>query len=155
MIAHLPPGSPEEFEALEARFALRACAHLHDACAGLSPDVQTRLRFAREQALERASCLRKRQSAVAATAPIGWGSSAAVLGSSSRQGEERPWRLGFALLLPALALLLGLMSIEFNHSSDEITAAAEIDAAILADDLPPEAYRDAAFVEFLKSPVIE
>jgi hypothetical protein len=30
--------------------------------------------------------------------------------------------------------------------------AAEIDSALLADDLPPKAYSDAGFVEFLKTP---
>ena len=32
------------------------------------------------------------------------------------------------------------------------THPAEIDAALLADDLPPKAYSDAGFAEFLKTP---
>jgi hypothetical protein len=32
-----------------------------------------------------------------------------------------------------------------------LVAAAEVDTALLADTLPPEAYRDPGFVEFLKT----
>jgi hypothetical protein len=34
----------------------------------------------------------------------------------------------------------------------QIQAAAEVDAVLLADDLPPEAYADPGFGEFLKLP---
>jgi hypothetical protein len=48
-------------------------------------------------------------------------------------------------------LLAGLVLIERHYTRSQIDVAAEIDAAILADDLPPEAYRDRGFVEFLKT----
>ena len=38
------------------------------------------------------------------------------------------------------------------HEQAEIRAAAEIDAALLADDLPPEAYGDPGFGAYLKQP---
>ena len=34
----------------------------------------------------------------------------------------------------------------------QVVAAAEIDAALLTDDLPPDAYSDPGFAEFLRSP---
>jgi Protein of unknown function (DUF3619) len=40
--------------------------------------------------------------------------------------------------------------IDRHYTQSQIEAAAEVDAAILADDLPPEAYRDPGFAEFLK-----
>jgi hypothetical protein len=39
------------------------------------------------------------------------------------------------------------------HNDSQISAAAEIDASLLADDLPPSAYSDPGFVEFLKAPL--
>jgi hypothetical protein len=35
---------------------------------------------------------------------------------------------------------------------EQVDAAAEIDAALLADDLPPAAYSDPGFLAFLKNP---
>jgi hypothetical protein len=48
-------------------------------------------------------------------------------------------------------LLAGLMLIDSHYTRAQIDAAAEVDAAILTDELPPEAYRDQGFVEFLKT----
>ena len=47
-------------------------------------------------------------------------------------------------------LLAGLLLIDRHYTQAQIEAAAEVDAALLADDLPPEAYRDPGFAEFLK-----
>jgi len=54
-------------------------------------------------------------------------------------------------LVPLAVLLAGLVLIDSQYSRAQIEAAAELDAAILSDDLPPEAYRDQGFVEFLKT----
>ena len=51
-----------------------------------------------------------------------------------------------------MALIAGLLLIQQWQTDDQISAAAEIDAALLADDLPPVAYSDAGFAEFLKTP---
>ena len=44
------------------------------------------------------------------------------------------------------------MLIQHWQDRTQISVAAEVDAALLADDLPPKAYSDAGFVEFLKTP---
>jgi hypothetical protein len=49
-------------------------------------------------------------------------------------------------------LVAGLLVIQELHSSLMIATAAEIDAALLADDLPPDAYQDVGFLEYLKRP---
>jgi hypothetical protein len=60
-----------------------------------------------------------------------------------------------ASALPLAVLVLGLLAIQELHSSRLISAAADIDAALLADDLPPDAYQDAGFLEFLKRPAVQ
>ena len=55
-------------------------------------------------------------------------------------------------MLPLLALVGGLVLIQHSQTRAQIRTAAEVDAALLADDLPPAAYGDDGFVEFLKTP---
>ena len=131
-------------DALQARFALRVTAGLTERAAELGPDLTERLRFAREQALARARAARP---AVAATALGVSRGGAAVLGLS-----PTGWWLRVASVLPVLALAAGLFLIQRLQENAQITTAAEVDAALLADDLPPRAYSDAGFVEFLKTP---
>jgi hypothetical protein len=49
------------------------------------------------------------------------------------------------------ALIVGLMLIHEYTVSEQVRAAAEIDALLLADDLPPQAWTDPGFREFLKT----
>jgi hypothetical protein len=51
-----------------------------------------------------------------------------------------------------VALIGGLLLIDHLQTNEQIAAAAEVDAALLSDSLPPDAYSDAGFVEFLKTP---
>ena len=128
--------------ALEARYALRVAAVLDEGAAALPADVVTRLRFARETALQRAQ-------STAAIAPAVAGRGAGVLTAG---GGPRQWWLRLATALPLVALVGGLGLIQHLHSSSQIEAAADVDAALLSDEVPPSAYSDPAFVEFLKSP---
>jgi hypothetical protein len=54
-------------------------------------------------------------------------------------------------VLPLIVLVAGLLLIQERMAFEQVEAAAEIDAVLLADDLPPEAYTDPGFGEFLKS----
>ncbi len=135
-------------EARQARIAFRAAAYLTEQAAELPQDLSERLRFAREQALERARAARKVQTAMA-TSVLTQGS-VATLGAPG--GEAAGWWVRLGSVLPLIALVLGLLLIQHWHSSSQIEAAAEIDASLLADDLPPAAYSDPGFVEFLKVP---
>lgn len=139
---HIP--SPSAIDALQARFALRVTAHLTERSDSLAADLGERLRFAREKALERARAARAAQS----TQIVGVSSSgAAVLGRSGWG-----WWLRIGAVAPAFALVAGLFLIQSWQDRAQISVAAEIDAALLADDLPPTAYGDAGFAEFLKTP---
>jgi hypothetical protein len=134
-------------EALQARVALRVTAALSEYQAlSVSPDVDARLRFAREQAL--AAARRVPTTSAIAPAAIGMSGGSAVLGGVP---DATPWWLRLGSLLPLAVLLAGLMLIDHHYTRSQIEAAVEVDAAILTDELPPEAYRDRGFVEFLKT----
>jgi hypothetical protein len=131
-----------QLHALEARFALRITSVLTDR--GVDHDIGQRLRVAREQAVGLA-----RQSRAASAAPalqvLGAGRGSAVLGST-------PWWTRLASGIPLLVLALGLLMIDRLDNLEQIQAAAEIDAVLLADELPIGAYSDPGFGEFLRQP---
>ena len=129
--------------ATEARFARAVAARLSESADRLAPDVAERLRFGREKALEVAR--RSLGETVGVTAS---GAAIAGLGKS-------PWWLRFASVLPLVALVGGLVLIQNWQSRTQISVAAEIDEALLGDDLPINAYRDPGFSEFLKAPPSE
>lgn len=137
--------SSGSLDALQTRFALRVAARLSERTRELPADVTERLRFAREQALERARLVHR---AVGAVQTVGRGASASLAFGGA--GSQRWFKL--ASVLPVIALIGGFLLIEHVHQKAQIAAAAEIDAALLADDVPPAAYSDPGFVEFLKAP---
>lgn len=124
-----------------SRFARRVAYHLDAAGESLPYDISQRLRFAREQAL-RAARTAAMQQAQAGTQRDG----TAVL-------HGLPWGWRVASLLPLVVLLVGLHLIGQVHHSQQIHAAAEVDAILLADELPPAAYTDPGFAEYLKRTV--
>jgi Protein of unknown function (DUF3619) len=137
-----PPHS--SVDALQARFALRVAARLTEQSMDLGDDVTERLRFAREKALERARAVRGAESA----SPVGVSRGGA--GLLGRLGSG--WGVKIASVLPAIALVAGLVMIQRVQDNASIATAAEVDAALLSDDLPPAAYSDAGFAEYLKTP---
>lgn len=136
--------SPSAAEALQARFAFRVAAQLTERSDSLGADLGERLRFARETALARGRAARAAQSPQTVVVNS---SGAAVLGRSGWG-----WWLRIGAVAPAFALVAGLFLIQTWQDKAQISVAAEIDAALLADDLPPTAYSDAGFAEFLKTP---
>jgi hypothetical protein len=137
------PSSPTAAQdALQARFAHRLVARLNEDTERLPVDVAERLRFAREDALERA-----RRARSPAAPGLGVTAAGALL-----LGGGSGWWVKFASAIPLVALVCGLVLIQQWQTKAQISVAAEVDAALLADDLPPNAYQDAGFVEFLKTP---
>lgn len=136
-------------EAAQARLALRLTAALTELQAkDPDVDIDARLHFAHDQALAAARVARTKS----APAPswVGVAGGAAVLGGGPGS-ESSPWWLRLGSLFPLAVLLAGLFMIDHQYTRSQIEAAAEVDAAILADDLPPDAYRDQGFVEYLKT----
>lgn len=128
--------------ALEGQLALRITARLSSGTESLPYDITERLRFGRERALALAS-QQRRAAALVVAQPLAMSGRAAVLG-----GPPSVW-LRLASALPLVVLVAGLVLIQQHHDSEQISAAAEIDSALLADELPPAAYGDPGFSEFL------
>ena len=133
-------------DALQSRFGLRVAARLNEGTRDLPQNVTERLRVSREKALEQARL--SRATVLSGVQVIG-GGNGATLGFGG-PGSQRWFKL--ASLLPLLVLVAGLLLIEHVHQKAQIAAAAEIDTALLSDDVPPAAYSDPGFVEFLKVP---
>ncbi|MBK9571575.1 MAG: DUF3619 family protein [Rhodoferax sp.] len=124
------------------RFGLKVTANLSDACDQLPYEVTERLRAARVQALGKRKIAAKQ---------VATGVMASDGTLSLNSGEE-----GFGLwnavtsAIPLLALIIGLLSINVMLSDERADELAEIDSALLTDTLPPSAYTDPGFAQFLK-----
>jgi len=126
---------------LEARLGGQLAAALNPTLQALPPDVESRLRFAREQALAR----RAQSGAVASVAVSAGG--AATLG---RLDAGNLWWQRLGWLLPIAAIAVGVLMVQARHARDSAAVAAQVDSALLADELPPAAYADPGFAAFLK-----
>ena len=140
----LTRGHRGDVDALQTRFALRVASRLGEQAEALPHDLKERLRVAREQAVARARQVRLAQPETAPAFQVSQGSVAL--------GRPLSGWLRMASAMPLMLLVLGLVLIQHLHEQAEIHAAAEVDAALLADDLPPEAYGDPGFVAFLRQP---
>ncbi|MDE2593648.1 MAG: DUF3619 family protein [Burkholderiales bacterium] len=159
-------------EALEARFALRLSARLEAGSQGLPHDITERLRVARAQsvALARAAKAQATSPVQIAQPALGWQLAGAQGGAGSgtlsgwtraiaratghgRRMDDAPlgwgWRLASAL--PMIALVAGLWGIHTWYRHEQLQAATDVDMALLTDDLPPSAYSDPGFEEYLHS----
>ena len=138
---------PCEMTALEARFGVRVAARLHQGSQEVPHDIGERLRVARETAVARARHV-KRLAAVPASAVVVHHRGA----TATLSGGGDPWWVKLSALAPLVVLLAGLLFVHEWQRLEQIDATAELDAAILSDDLPTAAYTDPGFVEFLSNP---
>ena len=127
---------------LQDRFGLKVAARLSAGNANLSHDVSERLRVARQQAVQQ----RKRVAVVTATVVHTAGDTAVM--NFGDEGVSFWSRL--ASIFPLIALIAGLIAISVVQTEQRAVDTAEVDAAMLTDSLPPSAYADPGFVQFLK-----
>jgi len=121
------------------RFGRAVAARLSAGTDDLSYEVRERLRAARVRALEA-----RKQAEVHAPVLVGRGGAATL-------GEGLSLWNRVASVLPLLALVAGLVVIHVSQADRRANELAEVDAQLLTDDLPPAAYADPGFVQFLKS----
>jgi hypothetical protein len=128
---------------LQDRFALKLTAKLSDAADALPHDINERLRAARVRALG------ARKIMVAQTVPR---LSHAGAGTHFNAGDEDlSWWNRIAAALPLIALVAGFVAIQVVQNDNRTRELAEVDAALLTDDLPPAAFTDPGFAQFLKA----
>ncbi|MBV8033517.1 DUF3619 family protein [Roseateles sp.] len=150
----LPTDRDARLNASVKRFGLRVAASLTERSAELPHDVSERLRFAREQALARAAQARAARTAANPASPmmVQMGTTLALSGGPRGAGGHGDSGLWAKLVsaLPLLALLAGLLLMQQGQKHEEIVATAEVDTALLSDQLPPAAFGDPGFAEFLR-----
>jgi len=122
------------------QFGLSAAALLRQGSQSLPAGIKDRLYAARLKALslKKPEKVRIQQHVLANT--IGnWSS-----------GSRSFWdNVGW--IAPLVVLVFGLIGIAQWQSDSRINDIAELDAALLTDDVPPDAYADSGFMGFLKN----
>ncbi|CAN5872569.1 hypothetical protein BH11PSE13_BH11PSE13_38680 [soil metagenome] len=128
-------------DALEAQFGRRVASRLASGSEQLPHDIGERLRVARQQAVSRRKLVPQ---LYAAPAVVSNGRSA-TLGLGGR------WWTRIGSVVPLIALVAGLITISAMQDDDRANDLAEVDSALLTGDLPPAAYTDPGFAQFLKA----
>jgi hypothetical protein len=128
---------------LTDRFARRVVARLGQAADAVPYEISERLRAARTQALTQ----RKVAQARPARAVLGMGGAAAL--TFGDEGLSLWSRIASAL--PLIVLAGGLVLIHSVQTDRRASELAEVDVALLTDDLPPQAYADPGFAQFLRT----
>lgn len=133
------------------RFARRVATRLDEGVAALPYDVVEQLRASRVQAVQERKC--GRIVAIAPTSSV-WsrvGNALTIGGGSGSHG----WLKMLASGIPVLALVAGIMFTGAAQDETGTSEIAEVDAALLTDTLPPAAYADPGFAQFLKTRAAE
>jgi hypothetical protein len=126
----------------EERYASRVRQALNHGLNDTSPAVARRLEAARHQALSRQKQTAPQLALAGNNAP----------GFHFRSlADNRHFRQALA----ALALLLGMWISFYMDSVKYVTQIEEVDSALLSDDLPPEAFMDKDFFQWLKDDTSE
>lgn len=129
---------------LQDRFGLKTASYLSASTADFPHDISERLRAARVQAVSRRKVMK---SQTASTLNFSAGTGALTWGS----GEGLSWWSRIGSVFPLIVLVAGLLAINSFQSDNRMLELAEVDAALLTDDLPPAAFSDPGFVQFLKT----
>jgi len=119
----------------EERYAYRVRQALNHGLKDISPSTSRRLEAARHLALS------KQKQLAPGLVVAGHGSISLRFGTSAPYVKQ---------ILAILALLLGMWISFYWHSTQYITELEEVDSALLTDDIPPEAFMDNDFLEWLK-----
>ena len=124
----------------EERYAHRVRLALNHGLNDIPPTASRRLEAARHLALSRQKL---------ATPEMALANSGSTSFSTT---SHTPY---FKQVLAILALLLGMWISFYWHSVEYVSALEEVDSALLADALPPEAFMDNDFLEWLKDDTSE
>lgn len=130
------------------QFGMRVASRLDSASLELSHDISERLRAARTRAVA-ARLTPQSQLRLVPQTQVQNGVGLLQFGDEGLNIWSR-----VASLFPLLALVAGLALIQNFMDDDRANELAEVDSALLTDDLPPSAYADPGFLQFLKMPTV-
>jgi hypothetical protein len=132
-------------ETKELEFARQVRRALDENAAGIAPATVDRLAAAR-----RAALARKKPETVSAPVfvPAFAGMPAALPQTETPRRRRSPLRR-FTLAWPVAALIASLVGIAYWEDQQRTAELADIDAAMLSDDLPLNAYLDHGFNAYL------
>ena len=136
-------------------FGQRIAARLNKGLDEVLPDISQRLRFAREQAVRKSVALGQ-TSPTKATGLRGYNTVlgyAEQLGTGSGDDGDQEWHWAARMALTCAMLLAfgaSLVAIEQHAQTNRAREVAEVDIAILTDDLPPNAYSDPGFSQYMR-----
>jgi hypothetical protein len=119
----------------EMQFGNKVRQVLNRGLAGVQPATAERLRAARERALARQR--------VQISPTLAWADN--LVGRVGGWGGAA-WRV----LLPLAMLVLALVGLQYWQQHQRVEEIEEIDAQLLTDDLPIDAYLDRGFQNWLK-----
>ncbi len=129
-------------------FGSFAAGQLQPSLAALPHDVSERLRAARERAVAQ----RTRQFAWAPEVAAARQTQNNGQGTASLSGPDGMGWLGAVVSFGAvLALLIGLVFVQQDIADSRVIELAALDTELLADELPPQAYADPGFAEYIKA----
>ncbi len=135
----------DQAEIIQDRYGLRLAARLSAGAAELPHDISERLRVARQQAVSRRKVAAVRLRTASSV-------SLSDHGASLTFDHEKIGLWGrLAGALPLLGLAAGLVTIHLLLNDERASEVAEVDTALLTDDLPPSAYTDPGFLQYLKT----
>ena len=129
----------------DKEFANKLAAYLDHGAANLKAGTAYRLQLARQEALAR---LAEPQRATALRLTPALAGAGAGTGTS---GGSTGLRTGFKLWLGILLIVAAGFGYQQWQAYQQLTDLEETDAAILASDLPIDAYLDRGFQNWLKS----
>jgi len=121
-------------------FGRTSAALLRQGAQNLPANIKDRLHAARMKALS----ARKPEKELIQK-PVFAGSNASWASGSNGLWDTVSW------LAPVAVLIFGLIGIAQWQNDSRINDIAEVDAALLTDDVPPDAYADSGFMAFLKN----
>jgi hypothetical protein len=128
------------------QIGMRMAALLDQHTKQLPYDISERLRAARTRALA-AGRAKRAELITVSDAQIQSNGSLRLPFQTSTQDIYKL----LASFIPLVCLAAGLMLLYDFHNNQAAMELAEIDSALLIDDLPPQAYADPAFFDFLKN----
>ena len=129
-------------DAFEDALGQKIAARLTDTAEHLPHDISERLKAARMQALAKRKVV---PLVTATTTSVHGGVATMHMGGS----EPSRWNR-FASLLPLFVLIAGLLAIAIVAEDNRTKEIADVDTELLTDVLPPAAYTDPGFAQFLR-----